>query len=751
MPGIHDFDDFILGLGRPSEEPNGFSLAEAGLFLSAFRKLAADVEAQPSPLAPEYAAPPEDVVRTCLAIAAQLLHAHTAYTVYAAALRGPAHTALAEEFKSIAEADLEDVEYFLTRANVIADGAPLQLPPVPPPPALSDEAEMVQHIIEGAHRLIALMKTLHVQVGEHPMKYTVEAQIDGEQAHLDRLTKLLPARAPQTAPAKVAHLVSAVKRASAEAVISNEAAMALAQAQNEAAFLRNQAAQQQQQTAQVQQQLEATSMQAQQAQQQLQMVQQQADMQAQQAQQATQMATQAQTEAASHADAKMRLAMRIQQFRQQLADLVSQDPVAEEGAVPEAGTPQPQTAPQQQQNQAAAEQQAAEQQGAQVGPPASAKAAKEADQAQRAQQKAEEQTAQAQQVEQEDAAKGKVAGVIARLRGKTAGAVTVGLPKELIGDRLHKLGRFAKMHGMDRNVVKATNAEHAAFRPMSPLSQVRGRNPGGAPAANVRSSGGTTTRRISGPANPSSSVGANVQRPAPIPSTPAGSKRRATQAIDSLALGEHIKRERGVADAVRAGLPMRGDAATLEALSRGEGVGFGKGAALYLPESKTAGRVWDWTKSKLRAPFVGIGDAMAEGMVGNPQRLETFGKHVGHGAGTAGAEALDTVLKEGDVLKKVEHVMSKAGRIAKGTVIGAGVLGTGFLAHKGLQHYSKLKGQAQEQRRLDQQERLLAALERQGKAPRLPRRPQSTELPGAPERTMIQPKFSSNTDIGTMS
>ena len=265
MPGIHDFDDFILGLGRPSEEPNGFSLAEAGLFLSAFRKLAADVEAQPSPLAPEYAAPPEDVVRTCLAIAAQLLHAHTAYTVYAAALRGPAHTALAEEFKSIAEADLEDVEYFLTRANVIADGAPLQLPPVPPPPALSDEAEMVQHIIEGAHRLIALMKTLHVQVGEHPMKYTVEAQIDGEQAHLDRLTKLLPARAPQTAPAKVAHLVSAVKRASAEAVISNEAAMALAQAQNEAAFLRNQAAQQQQHTAQVQQQLEATSMQAQQA------------------------------------------------------------------------------------------------------------------------------------------------------------------------------------------------------------------------------------------------------------------------------------------------------------------------------------------------------------------------------------------------------------------------------------------------------------------------------------------------------
>lgn len=751
MPGIHDFDDFILGLGRPSEEPNGFSLAEAGLFLSAFRKLAADVEAQPSPLAPEYAAPPEDVVRTCLAIAAQLLHAHTAYTVYAAALRGPAHTALAEEFKSIAEADLEDVEYFLTRANVIADGAPLQLPPVPPPPALSDEAEMVQHIIEGAHRLIALMKTLHVQVGEHPMKYTVEAQIDGEQAHLDRLTKLLPARAPQTAPAKVAHLVSAVKRASAEAVISNEAAMALAQAQNEAAFLRNQAAQQQQQTAQVQQQLEATSMQAQQAQQQLQMVQQQADMQAQQAQQATQMATQAQTEAASHADAKMRLAMRIQQFRQQLADLVSQDPVAEEGAVPEAGTPQPQTAPQQQQNQAAAEQQAAEQQGAQVGPPASAKAAKEADQAQRAQQKAEEQTAQAQQVEQEDAAKGKVAGVIARLRGKTAGAVTVGLPKELIGDRLHKLGRFAKMHGMDRNVVKATNAEQAAFRPMSPLSQVRGRNPGGAPAANVRSSGGTTTRRISGPANPSLSAGENLPRPVASRATPVAKKRQATQAIDLGELKAYAAARGHDVSGIKTSGKLLDTINPFHWIGRSAARGAMEGFAHNPKHMHDLGDAMAEGLARNPANSKAIGDAMAEGMAGNPQRLETLGKHVGHGAGTAGAEALDKVLKEGDVLKKVEHVMSKAGRIAKGTAIGAGVLGTGVLAHKGLQHYSKLKGQAQEQRRLDQQERLLAALERQGKSPRPPRRPQSTELPGAPVRNTIQPKFSSNTDIGTMS
>lgn len=719
MPGIHDFDDFILGLGRPSEEPNGFSLVEAGLFLSSFRKLAADIEARPDPMAtPEYAAPPEDVVRTCLACAAQLLHAHTAYTVYAAALRGPAHKALADEFKSIAEADLDDIEYFLTRANVIADGAPLQLPPVPPPPALSDEIEMVQHIIGGAHRLIALMKTLHVQVGEHPMKYTIEAQIDGEQAHLDRLVKLLPARTPQTAPAKVAHLVAVMKRASAESVVANEAGLALAQAQNEAAFLRGQAAQQQQQTAQVQQQLEATSMQAQQAQQQLAMVQQQADMNAQQAQQATQMATQAQGEAAAHADAKMRLAMRIQQFRQQMADLVSQDPVTEEGAMPEPGTPQPQTAPQQQE-QAAAEQQAAEQQGAQVGPPASAKAAKEVDQAQRAQQKAEVQTAQAQQVEQEDAAKGKVAGVVARLRGKTAGA---------LDDSLHALGRYAKMHRMDRGVVKATNAQLAAFKPMSPLSQVRGRNPSALSGINARTSGGASTRRIAGPANPSGSAGVNVTRPAPIQAAPTSSKRRATQAID---LGE-----------------LKAYAA-----ARGHDVsGIKTATAVPAAAAPKPGMLERWGARLVRG-------GIDEFRKSNPEGMKAVAREAGGAAAEQAAthfeNAAKRVIDDNAVVKRYDdavHALRRGGKITAG--LGATGLGV-YGVNRGLHHYEELKKRTQEQQRLEQQQRLLEALERRGRhgsdAPRLPRRPQSTELPGAPVRNTIQPKFSSNTDIGTMS
>lgn len=61
---------------------------------------------------------------------------------------------------------------------------------------------------------------------------------------------------------------------------------------------------------------------------------------------AMQEATMAQQQAAQHADAKMRLAMRIQQFRQQLADLVASDPVQEEGAM-EAGMPVTDTTSQQ--------------------------------------------------------------------------------------------------------------------------------------------------------------------------------------------------------------------------------------------------------------------------------------------------------------------------------------------------------------------------------------------------------------------
>lgn len=109
-----------------------------------------------------------------------------------------------------------------------------------------------------------------------------------------------------------------------------------------------------------------------------------------QAQEAMTAATQAEENAAAQAEGKMRLSMRIQQFRQQLADIVSQDPVGEEamnfGEMAGAGSPM--TANQQDAEMA--------QEEAMMAEAADPKAKKEVNQAQRAQTEAAQQTAQAQ-------------------------------------------------------------------------------------------------------------------------------------------------------------------------------------------------------------------------------------------------------------------------------------------------------------------------------------------------------------------
>ena len=750
-----EFDDFILGIGHVSDEPNGFTLLEAGRFLSNLQKLAADIEAQPEPLESEFAAPAQDVVQTCLAIAAQLLHAHTAYTVYGAALRGPSYKALADEFADIAAGDLDDVKYFMTRANVIADGAPLQLPVVPSPPALDDEVQMIQHIIAGSDRLISLLKTLRVQVGEHPMKYTVEAQIDDEQAHYDRLVKLLPRGTPHTStPAqKVSHLVAAVKRASAEAVVNAEVVGAMQQAKQESAFFQQQVAAQQQATAQVQQQLEQVSAQAQQAQQQLQMVQQQADMQAQQAQQATQMATQAQTEAAANAEAKMRLAMRIQQFRQQIADALAQDPVQEEGAMPEPGMPTTQTAPQQQ---AAAEQQAmAEQQGAAqpASSPASSRAAKETEQAQRAQADAEKQTAQAQQAQQEDAAKGKVAGLIARLktaapnvatvvsRGGRGGRAAAGPAKSLmrtftntpegvemnLADRM----RRALSMGIPMDHIVKRNSEIMAAKALPPQLYAGARTtPAAAVVRNTRPQAPTAAERVPFQAvlrgTSPGDMPRNTRRvvAAPRPSRPA--LKRTNYGIDLNELKAYAAaRGHDVSGIKTAAIPL-----TKKWFVASAGAGLAEGLQKN-PEHAKA-----------------LGSALAQGMADNKAALTSMAETTGHSFGSQASKA----VKDAEILEKATEMAGKLGRGARNVAIGGGALGALYLTHKGLGHYSKLKGQAQEQRRLDQQERLLAALEHRGNgAPKRRAAPRATELPGAPVRNTIQPRFSSNTDVGTMS
>ena len=107
-----------------------------------------------------------------------------------------------------------------------------------------------------------------------------------------------------------------------------------------------------------------------------------------------QQAMDAETRAAQHATQKMQLGMRVQQMRQALAEIATQDPVTEtaSGASDLAAQGAPAT-PDQIQQQAAAEEQAAA--GGEGGEAPPAEAQEEAEQAARAQEDAQQQTAQA--------------------------------------------------------------------------------------------------------------------------------------------------------------------------------------------------------------------------------------------------------------------------------------------------------------------------------------------------------------------
>ena len=169
----------------------------------------------------------------------------------------------------------------------------------------------------------------------------------------------------------------------AESVIMREQALALAQTQAE---------------------LDANSQRAQELEERLMQAEDfasQVDAQAQEstarAGEAMESASMAEANAAAQADAKMRLAMRINQMRQQLADIVSSDPVMEEGVGTDevAGPGTPQTSAQQAQ---VAEEEAAladEADAAAATTQSGSKVKKEVGQAERAQNEADRQKAQA--------------------------------------------------------------------------------------------------------------------------------------------------------------------------------------------------------------------------------------------------------------------------------------------------------------------------------------------------------------------
>jgi bacterioferritin (cytochrome b1) len=243
---------------------------------------------------------------------------------------------------------------------------------------------------------IARLKGILVPPSSDPKKVAALAYVRAKKANV-----VVPPPAMDTPEAymqreQMLNTQAAMAETAHARAIAAQATQAAQQAQSEA-----QAAQQQTQ------ELQSTLEQQQQAQAQA----------AQQAQQASQQAAEAEARAAEHSISKMQLGMRMNQLRQELANLVMQDPVSETAATVNdlAAQGQPATPDQQAQAEAQAQQQAQ--------PPMSADAQQQAQEAQNAEQEAAMQAQQAQEAQQQEAAKTsnlKLA-MVHRMRQKLAG------------------------------------------------------------------------------------------------------------------------------------------------------------------------------------------------------------------------------------------------------------------------------------------------------------------------------------------
>lgn len=365
----------------------------------------------------EFAVPTEQVVASLVNLASHKLKAQAAYLFYGETLRGLSREGLQEFFADRAEGDAKDVKYFSRRVSMLVPGgAQIPVPPMPTP--LQGAQEILNQLITIEQQGIILLKHLRAMVGGNPMKFTVEEMLSEEQDHVDQLWQYMPEEASTRGDklanaAKIARhklsasvndappppgpntvVVPAPGTEPVEQYMAREQGLALQQAQAEAAHHAQRAAQLEEAVVANQAQAQQATAAAQQAAAQAQ----ETGMQLQQAQaetmQAQQVAQQEAEQAAAQAEGKMRLAIRVQQFRQQLADIASQNPVEEEGLAmgAEAGPGAPLTAAQQQQQAAEEQQMAAQQQGAAITDP---NAAKEQAQANRAEQEAVQQQEQA--------------------------------------------------------------------------------------------------------------------------------------------------------------------------------------------------------------------------------------------------------------------------------------------------------------------------------------------------------------------
>lgn len=229
---------------------------------------------------------------------------------------------------------------------------------------------------------------------------------------------------PSSATDLVSKLSAAIKAAggdpdiSPEQYIMQEEQLGAQQAMAEAAHAKTIAMQSAQAAQQAQAEAQAAQQQLQETQAQLEQATQQAQQSSAQAMQATQQAAEAEGRAADHSIAKMQLGMNVNQVRQELANLVMRDPVAESAANVSdlAAQGMPATPQQQQDADAAAQQQALTGEA----PQPSAETQKAQGEAERAQGDAAEQEQQAEQSAAKDESKAEGGGA-----GKPGTHVTV--------------------------------------------------------------------------------------------------------------------------------------------------------------------------------------------------------------------------------------------------------------------------------------------------------------------------------------
>lgn len=398
------FDDLDKMLLKSSEREIPFYRAATGF--TAIKK-AAEMGVPDTPgAAMAMPTPPAGNIHVCCQMMAQLVSLkfakQQAYIIYGTLMQSIAQDANYKDWEDHAETEQEHAQFFLRRLNAM-QGEGFEIPPPPPIPPLKQPDMILNQLIFLEEQALALLTQLRATLEESdPTRFMVEQIMTEDQYHLDQLrTRLSVAPPPQAQ--KMAALVKAArlkKQAQGvvvpppnmdtpEAYVAREKELQLAQTQaelaatkmqlNQTAMAAQQAAQQAQETEQA---LQETEMQADQAAQ-------SAEQAAQMSQAAQQQAIDAETRAAEHATKKMQLGMRVQQMRQALAEIATQDPVTETaaGASDLAAQGAPATPEQIEEEQAAEE--------AAAAPPLDDEAMEEAAEAERAQADAAEQTAQA--------------------------------------------------------------------------------------------------------------------------------------------------------------------------------------------------------------------------------------------------------------------------------------------------------------------------------------------------------------------